>query len=191
MTNTAIDFLISMTKEEKFVVNPLVRWFKRQGADWKLYKPRYGTAATGWDIEAQRKNQDLLIEAKYIDGPFLASIGGLVIAPLANRPQHLIKRKYRSWSYGVCWAIGTNYAQRNIYQLLFDYFVRNLSFWEHYTHDLRLKYVFFVQGQKVARVPFEKLLSAASRYRVKAFGRNLNVRRITAEKLMAKSLNFS
>jgi hypothetical protein len=60
----------SMTKEEKYVVNPLSRWFKRQKAGWKLYRPLFGTAATGWDLEARRKNQDLLIEAKYIDGPF-------------------------------------------------------------------------------------------------------------------------
>lgn len=63
----------TITKEEKFVVNPLIRWFKRQDAAWHVYKPSYGTSATGWDIEARRKNQDLLIEAKYIDGAFLAS----------------------------------------------------------------------------------------------------------------------
>lgn len=84
-----------MTLEERFVVRPLLRWFKRQKAQWTVVNPRYGSSATGWDLEARRKNQDLLIEAKYIDGPFLASFAGLVAAPLANRPQRFMVRKYR------------------------------------------------------------------------------------------------
>lgn len=179
-----------MTKEEKFVVNPLIQWFKHQKAGWKLYKPNYGTAATGWDIEAQRKNQDLLIEAKYIDGPFLGSFMGLVTAPLANRPQHLIKRKYRSWSYAICWAIGTNYLQRNIYQLLFDYFGRNLIFWNHYSKDLRVKYIFFVQNGKIAKVLFSKFLDLGKTYKKKAERKSLAERRLLAEELTKKIIKF-
>lgn len=180
-----------MTKEEKFVVNPLIKWFKNQKANWKLYKPNFGTAATGWDIEAQRKNQDLLIEAKYIDGPFLASLNGLVTAPLANRPQHLIKRKYRGWSYGICWAIGTNYAQRNIYQLLFDYFIRNLSFWNHYDQDIRMKNIFFVKNGQVARVSFSKFLNQSKSYYKDAKGKSLAERRIIADELAKKLIKFN
>ncbi len=62
-----------MTKEEQFVVNPLVSWFKSQKAQWTVRRPAYGTAATGWDLEVRRNKMDLLIEAKYIDGPFLSS----------------------------------------------------------------------------------------------------------------------
>lgn len=49
-----------MTKEEKFVVKPLLKWFRRQDAKWELRVPKHGTSETGWDIEATRKNLDLL-----------------------------------------------------------------------------------------------------------------------------------
>jgi hypothetical protein len=84
-----------MTKEDRFVVDPLMRWFEEQKR-WTLHKPSHGTSATGWDIEARRKNQDLLIEAKYIAGPFLSSFAGLVTAPLVKRAQRSVVRKYRS-----------------------------------------------------------------------------------------------
>ena len=180
-----------MTREEKFVVNPLIRWFKHQKPKWKFLKPKHGTSATGWDIEARRKNQDLLIEAKYIYGPFLASLNGLVTAPLANRRQHFMKRKYRSWSYGVCWAISTNYTQRNIYQPLFDYFSRNFPFWSHYVRDLHMKYVFFVQDGRVAKISFDKILRQSERYKILARDRKLDERRIIADKLMKSKLIFS
>lgn len=180
-----------MTKEEKFVVLPLMGWFRRQRADWKLYKPRYGTAATGWDIEASRKNRDLLIEAKYIDGPFLASLGGMVTAPLANRPQHSMTRKYRGWSFGVCWAMGSSYDQRNVYQLLFDYFIRNLNFWKHYAQDLRMEYIFFVEDGKVARISFSKILVLAKSYKLKASSKNLKERRLVADELIRRLLKFT
>ncbi len=73
MEQTTSILLDEMTKEEKYVVNPLIRWFRRQEARWALKTLRHGTSERGWDIEARRKNQDLLIEAKYIDGPFLSS----------------------------------------------------------------------------------------------------------------------
>ena len=175
-----------MTKEEKFVVYPLYKWFKEQKAGWKLYKPKYGTSATGWDIEAQRKNKDLLIEAKFIDSAFLASFTGMVTASLANRPQHFMKRKYRGWSHGICWAIGTSYPQRNIYQLLFDYLVRNLHFWKHYAADLKMNYVFFVVNGVVTRIKFDKILLLAKLYKTKTNRKNLAERRNVAEKLMTK-----
>ena len=176
-----------MTKEELLVVNPLFQWFQQQKTKWKLRKPKYATSSTGWDLEASRKNQDLLIEAKFIDGrSFLSSFTGLVTAPLANRPQHFMKRKYRSWSHGICWAIGTSYQKRNIYQILLDYFARNPKFWKHYCEDLRLKYVFFVRDGKVAKVPFAHLLDIAISYKKKANGKELEERRSIAEELMAK-----
>lgn len=175
-----------MTKKERFVVNPLIRWLKRQNAAWKIYKPAFGTAATGWDIEARRKNQDLLIEAKYIDGPFLASFSGLVAAPLANRRQHFMVKKYRSWSYGVCWAIGTNFAQRNVFQILFDYVARNQVFWNQYAECIRMKYIFFVEDGKVARVPFGSFLRLGERYVALAANKGRAERRQLADKLMSK-----
>jgi len=153
-----------MTKEEKYVVRPLVRWFRRQRADWAVRTPKHGTSERGWDIEARRKNQDLLIEAKYIDGPFLSSFSGLVAAPLASRAQHFMRRKKRSWSYRTCWALGASYSENHLYQILLDYLARNMKFWRHYYKDLRLKYVFFVRGGSVARLRFRDLLIIARAY---------------------------
>lgn len=174
------------TKEEEYVVNPLIRWFKRQDAQWQIYKPAFGTAATGWDIEARRNKLDLLIEAKYIDGAFLASFTGLVTASLAKRPQHFMRSKYRSWCAYVCWAIGTNYTSRNVFQILFDYIARNPQFWRHYAEDVRMKYVFFVQDDQVARVPFLALLRQAELYAQRAVGKSLAERRQIAGTLMSK-----
>lgn len=175
-----------MTKEEKFVVNPLIRWFKRQNAAWEIYRPKFGTAATGWDIEARRNKMDLLIEAKYIDGAFLSSFTGLVTASLAKRPQHFMATKYRSWCYYVCWAIGTSYTSRNILQILFDYIARNPEFWRHYAEDVRMKYLFFVQGKAVTRLPFLKMLHLAELYAERATGKSLADRRETASILMRR-----
>lgn len=175
-----------MTKEEKFVVDPLVRWFKRQDAAWEIYRPKFGTAATGWDIEARRNKMDLLIEAKYIDRAFLSSFTGLVTASLAKRRQHFMVTKYRSWCYCVCWAIGTSYASRNIFQILFDYIARNPQFWRHYAEDVRMKYLYFVRGKEVTRVPFLKMLHLAELYGQRAAGKSLADRRATAGILMSK-----
>ncbi len=175
-----------MTKEEEFVIEPLLKWFSKQRAQWKIYRPKHGTSATGWDIEARRKNNDLLIEAKFIDGPFLSSFTGLVTAPLANRPQHFMTQKYRSWCHNVCWAIGANYEKRNIYQICLDYFTRNPTFWRHYCEDLRLKYIFFVIDSKVTRVPFTQMVKMAVEYGRKTKGKKIGARRIVAATLMEK-----
>jgi hypothetical protein len=176
-----------MTKEDRFVVNPLIRWFKEQKADWTLHKPSHGTSATGWDIEASRNKQDLLIEAKYIAGPALASFAGLVTAPLAKRAQHSMVRKYRSWCHGVCWAIGIE-PTRNMYQILFDYMARNPKFWKHYGEDLRMKYIFFVHEGEVTRISFTAFLRKTKLYGDRADGKTLGVKRGIAEDLMSPCL---
>lgn len=180
-----------MTKEEKYVVKPIVRWFRRQRAHWTIRTPRHGTSERGWDIEARRKNQDLLIEAKYIDGPFLSSFSGLVAAPLASRVQHFMRRKGRSWSYRTCWAIGAHYSENRLYQVLLDYLVRNPKFWKHYYKDLRLKYVFFVRRNSVARLRFRELLIAARAY-ASDTARNdgLDYRRSVAGHLLGSRLKY-
>ena len=175
-----------MTKEERYVVNPLSLWFKNQKVNWKLYRPRYGSSATGWDLEVRRKNVDLLIEAKYVDGPFLGSFTGLVTAPLANRPQHFAKTLYRSSWHRVCWAIGSPGPMRNIYQILFDYFVRNPRFWRHYCTDVKMLYVFFLKDNKVMKIRFSELLKIAAAYNRKASEKKLAERRSIAEELMVK-----
>lgn len=105
-------------REYRLVVEPLIRWFKAQ--DWCCQTPDYHTSARGWDIEAGQKNEYLLIEAKYISGPSIAALAGLVAAPLANRALRFkipgcneragIKppAKLMPW---CCWAIGINPAR--------------------------------------------------------------------------------
>src|SRR3989338_2061363 len=145
-----------MTKEEKFVVDPLEGYFldtKRSGAKWKTKdKPKFGSAATGWDLQMERKNQVLLIEAKYIMGPAVSAVAGLVIAPLSNRPEKMNSGKKKSWSSVICWAIGCGYEKNNrnkkykmsgFYQILFDYFARNLKFLRSYSKTLKVKYIYF------------------------------------------------
>ncbi len=176
-----------MTNEDRFVVNPLIRWFKEQKADWTIRKPSQGTYATGWDIEATRKNQDLLIEAKYIAGPALSSFAGLVTAPLAKRAQRGMVRKYRSWCHGVCWAIGIN-PPRNIFQILFDYIARNPKFWKHYGEDLRMKYIFFVRDGDVTRIPFTAFLRITKLYAARSGGKTLAARRRIAKELLSTYL---
>lgn len=176
------------TKEETYVVKPLIGWFQRQKANWEFYRPSHGTSATGWDLEVRRKNQDLLVEAKFIDRQsFLGAFAGLVVAPLANRPQRIMKTKDRSWCHEICWAIGiAPNDKRDVYQMLFDCFARNPIFWNHYCKDLRLKYVYFVRSDKVARVKFAELLDIAVSYSEKANGKKLLERRAIANELMEK-----
>jgi hypothetical protein len=179
------------TREEKYVVRPLLRWFRGQRAPWSLRTPRHGTSERGWDIEARRKNQDLLTEAKYIDGPFLSSFSGLVAAPLARRTQHFMSRKARSWSYAMCWAIGASHPENHVYQILLDYLARNLKFWDHYRKDLRLKYVFFLRRNLVARARFSDLLGVARRYAEEtATNDRLDYRRSVAGHLLGALLRY-
>jgi hypothetical protein len=165
-----------MTKEEKFVVNPLQEYFldpKRSGAKWWIKdRPRYGTAATGWDLQVERHNQVLLIEAKYIRGAFAASMAGLIISPLSLR-REVMKRKglKKSWSGVVCWAIGTGYKKidkyrmRDMYQILLDYIARNPEFWKFYSQLLKVKYIFFIENEKVGKISFAKMIKLAEKYK--------------------------
>jgi hypothetical protein len=131
------------------VVEPLVRWFKAQ--DWCCQTPDYHTSARGWDIEAARKNEYLVVEAKYISGPSIAALAGLASAPLANRALRLKMPECNEraeiaaqaeWLPWCCWAIGINppgqvgseafkSTTRNMYQILFDFMGRNSRFWKH------------------------------------------------------------
>jgi hypothetical protein len=177
-----------MSNEYKYVIQPLKRWFKQQKANWKLYIPKYSISATGWDLQATRKNMDLLIEAKFVNGPFLASFTGLVTAPLANRPMRSHSRKYRKSTAYVCWAIGSKKGSGiKRYQILFDYFSRNLKFWRHYKTDLKMKYVFFIENDKVARITFDTLLDKVQIYYKQTYEKNLKLskRRDIAKELMS------
>jgi hypothetical protein len=185
-----------MTKEEKFVVKPLEKYFRNpnhSGAKWIIkHRPEYGTSATGWDLQVERKNQVLLIEAKYIRGPFAAALAGLVIAPLTNRREKMRSKKKKSWSSVACWAIGCGYEKggrakkykmSGIYQILFDYLIRNLKFWEHYSKLLKVKYIFFVDKGKVSKVGFDKIIKLADKYKF-SVNKPLHEKRLIADGLM-------
>ena len=190
-----------MTAEEKFVVNPLEKYFldsKRSGAKWKIKdRPRYGKGATGWDLQIERKNQVLLFEAKYIRGPFASALAGLVIAPLTNKTEKMKSKKKKSLSSVICWAIGCGYkgGERNlkykmsgVYQILFDCLVRNLEFWGCYSKILKVKYIYFVDNQKVAKISFNKIINLAIEYQLPS-SKSLHERRLKSEDLL-KGLNF-
>ena len=180
-----------MNSETKFIVNPLEKYFldfKRSGARWNTkHKPKFESSATGWDLQMERKNQVLLVEAKYIKGPFTSALAGLVIAPLSNRPEKMKSKKNRSWSSVICWAIGSGY-KGGIYQILFDYLIRNLEFWGYYSKILKVKYIYFVDNGKVARINFDKFINLAKQYGSLS-GKSLHEKRMIAENLL-KSLKF-
>lgn len=191
-----------MNSETKFVVNPLEKYFldyKRSGAKWKTkHKPKFESSATGWDLQMERKNKVLLIEAKYIRGPFASALAGLVIAPLTNKTEKMKSTKKRSWSSVVCWAIGCGYNKggrdkkykmSGIYQILLDCFARNLEFWECYSKMLKVKYIYFIDNQKVAKISFDKIIIIARKYKLSS-DKSLYERRIRAEGLL-KNLSFT
>ncbi|MEK9173031.1 MAG: hypothetical protein AAB594_00460 [Patescibacteria group bacterium] len=190
-----------MTKEEKFVVDPLEKYFldtKRSGAKWiKKHRPP-GRSATGWDLQVERKNQVLLIEAKYIRGPFAAALAGLVIAPLTSKQEKMKSKNRKSWSAVVCWAIGCGYQKgerakkykmSGIYQILFDCLTRNLKFWGCYSKLLKVKYIFFVDNKKVGKISFNRIIDLAEKYKP-SMSKSLHERRLMAEKLL-RTLEFT
>ena len=185
-----------MTNEEKYVVNPLQEYFldqQRSGASWKLlHRPSTGIAATGWDLQIGRHNQVLLIEAKYFTRSFIGSFAGLVTAPLTNRPEKTVQGMYRSWSSKICWAVGSGYKNRNIYQIFFDYLSREPSFWPCYVEALKIGDVYFVEKNKVARISFKELIKLADSYKkqVNVHEIKLEGKRRIANELMKNSLEF-
>jgi len=185
-----------MTKEERFVVNPLQKFLldtHRSGAGWRIkHRPRHGTSSTGWDLQVERKNQVLLIEAKYITGPFAAALAGLVIAPLTNKREKMKSHKKKSWSAVVAWALGCGYNRggrgkykmAGIYQILLDCLARNIEFWRCYSRVLKVKYIFFMDQRKVAKIRFDKILTLAERF-APASDLSLSRRREYAEELLS------
>jgi len=155
------------TNEEKNVVNPLQKFLEnriRSGAHWKvLRRPAYGTGAKGWDLEIERKNEILLVEAKYLNGPFAASMSGLVLAPLTEKSP--VKS---SWCNRIAWAVGWNphkWSAATVYRNFLDYISREPNFWHSYSSELKLKYIFLVNPEKkVARIRFRSLQKDARAY---------------------------
>jgi len=185
-----------MTKEERFVVNPLQAFLldpRRSGAAWGIkHRPKHGTSATGWDLQAERKNRVLLIEAKYITGPFAAALAGLVTAPLMHRQEKMRSCKSKSWCAVVAWGIGwgrqrgstRKYKMAGIYQIMLDVLARNLEFWKCYSRVLKVKYIFFVDQGRVAKIRFDRVITLAQRY-APVSGLSLSEKRYRAEKLLA------
>ncbi len=155
------------TNEEKNVVNPLQKFLenrKRSGAQWTLLRrPAHGMGAKGYDLEMERKNEILLIEAKYLNGPFAASMSGLVLAPLTQKSP-----EKSSWCNWIAWAVGWNphkWSAARVYQNFLDYISREPNFWHAYSSELKLKYIFLVNpAKKVARIRFRSLQKDAQKY---------------------------
>lgn len=180
-----------MTKEEQFVVNPLQEFLlnpQRSGAAWAVkHRPKHGTSATGWDLQVERKNRVLLIEAKYITGPFASALAGLLIAPLTRKEE-----KMKSWAAVVAWAIGcgykhdcrSKYKMAGVYQALLDFLARNVAFWNCYSRLLKVEYIFFVDRGKVARIRFNTLLTLAESY-APVMEYSVSEKRDRAEELMS------
>jgi hypothetical protein len=61
---------------------------------------------------------------------------------------------------------------------------RNPVFWKHYSKDVRMKYIFFVQDGKVTRIPFAAFLRIAKPYAAHARSEKLAARRSIAEDLL-------
>lgn len=190
------------TPEAKFVVDPLEKYFKspkRSGAKWVTKeRPKFDTSATGWDLQMERKNRVLLIEAKYIKGSFASALAGMVIAPLTNKKEKMKSRKNKSWASVVSWAIGCGYNKRQrdlkykmggIYQILFDCFVRNIKFWRVYSKTLKVNYIFFVDKGKVGKISFNKIIDKAELYRI-VQNKSIDERRLYADNLL-KNLKFN
>lgn len=180
------------TNEERYVVEPLERYLmdpSRSRARWVVKaRPRYGTSATGWDLQAVRKNCVLLVEAKYIRGAFAAAMGGLLLAPLTRRSEMMAGgRKQGSWCASVAWAVGcdsSRYRLPDVLRRLLDYLCREPGFWRCYAEHLKWSYVFFVdRRRRVARVEVRRLLWMAERYSLVA-GCSLPERRAFANRLM-------
>lgn len=150
-------------KETKFVVEPLKRWFP---SNWKVYSTKHSSGEKGWDLVATRHNLELFIEAKWFSrkSKFAALFVSLIGAPTTNRQNPHMSRKTRSWSNRLCWAIGTDYDSDHFFQLLFDYLSRNPEFYGGYGDYSRMKYVYFVNKNKVHRVLWEQLLACSKRY---------------------------
>jgi hypothetical protein len=155
------------TKEERRVVQPLQSFLedpKRSGAEWELVdRPVHGTGATGWDLQMERKNQILLVEAKYLAGPFLAAMAGLVLSPLTDRPA-----KKSGWCNTTAWAVGWDpqkWRPARIYQNFLDYTSRQPRLWRAYFSILSAKYLFLVDpAKRVARISFDQLMDHADDY---------------------------
>ena len=192
-----------MGNEKRLVVNPLKIYFldpKRSGAKWLIKdEPNYERSATGWDLQVERKNQVLLIEAKYIRGPSASALAGLLIAPLTKKQEKMRSKKKKSWSSVVCWAIGCGYEKGGrakkyqmggISQILFDYFIRNIEFWNCYSEILKVKYIYFVDNKKVAKILFAKILVLAKLYKTRASTKKLEERRVIADELIERFLKF-
>lgn len=100
--------------------------------------------------------------------------------------------KRGSWSSVICWAIGCGYKKggrdrkykmSGIYQILFDCITRNFEFWECYSKILKVKYIYFVDNQRVAKIAFINIINFANQYK-SSLNKSLHERRLIAEELL-------
>jgi hypothetical protein len=155
--------------EDTAVVDPLEKFFldpKRSGATWKLIHRPKPRSATGRDLHVARKNYnlELLVEAKYIKGPFAAPMSGLVLSPLVRKLKPLPRNGVFCWAIGCGWQNQSDDMRETVCRLC-DYFASNRKFWTCYSNLLRVKYIFFVdRKKKVAKIGFVRMVHLLRRY---------------------------
>jgi len=178
-----------MTNSERTDIKILEQYFKNsKNADWVVTPLKHPTSETGWDLKAERPNQVLLIEAKHFGkGSHSSKFAGLLASPLLNRPEKSKSGKYRTWSTALCWAIGID--KKSFYQWLFDCLKRNFKFYRLYVTELKVKYIYFVEDKKVAKISFEKLLKLLQNYNPPNNAK-LKEKRNKAEEIVQKYLKF-
>jgi hypothetical protein len=164
MTNFPMKDKSMIAKEIKYVVNPLETYFtnvRRSGAKWTIKDKSKGPGETGWDLQVARKNQTLVIEAKHIKQSFKAAMEGLTLSPLVRHSKQMKRNPVICWAIGVGWRGGWSQDDHmaHIYQILFDYFARNLQFWKFYSNILKVRYIFFIKNKDVAKISFIKMHS--------------------------------
>ena len=89
--------------------------------------------------------------------------------------------------FNCLFVIGCSYKE-GVYQILLDYLSRNLEFWKSYLRTLKVKYIFFISNQKVAKISFDKIINLAKRYKLST-EKSRSERMLIAENLL-KNLKF-
>src|SRR5271154_6090147 len=120
--------MTKLTKEEKAVVDPLVKYFcdpKRSGAAWQIKHRPKGIGAKGPDLHVARKGQALFVEAKHIRASTASAMSGLVLSPLVKPHIPLPRNGFYSWAIGCGWQNQSEHMPETVCRFC-DYFARNL-----------------------------------------------------------------
>lgn len=120
----------------------------------------------------------------------LNGILSFVMPCLNSLPKQFIDQKYPSKpSLSTLNLAIVGKSVRNPFQLLWDYFARNMTFWSHYHKDLKVKYIFLVNEGRVCKMDFNKFLLMSSEYVKCTKGSKLSYRQKVAKDIVKKYFN--